>query len=103
MTARFRFGEKEEPNYNPYGTVFTDRQQAIINGDIVRNLKKTEVTKIIRKAEKLELFLCERRRGLGILFKIAFWWWVVLLLGNPVKGLRPLRERTGAWDDEVCL
>ena len=56
MGAFFKIGVKEDPNYNPYGTVFTDRQQAIINGEFVENLRKTEVTKIIRKAEKLELF-----------------------------------------------
>ncbi|TKY48880.1 Transmembrane E3 ubiquitin-protein ligase 1 [Spatholobus suberectus] len=51
-------------------------------------------------AERLELCLCKRRRGLGILFRIAFGWWVVLLLVSPVAGLRPLRERTRSWDDE---
>nr|KYP53370.1 Transmembrane E3 ubiquitin-protein ligase 1 [Cajanus cajan] len=50
--------------------------------------------------ERLELCLCERRRGLGILCQIAFGWWVVLLFVNPVEGLRPLRERTRSWDDE---
>ncbi|RDX75866.1 Tul1, partial [Mucuna pruriens] len=50
--------------------------------------------------QRLELCLCHRR-GLGILFWIAFGWWVVLLLVNPVAGLRPLRERTRSWDDEL--
>ena len=54
-------------------------------------------------AERLKLFLCKRRKGLGILLQVAFWWWVILLLVNPVAGLRPLRERTRSWDDEVCL
>ena len=54
-------------------------------------------------ATVLMLFLCKRRKGLGILLQVAFWWWVVLLLVNPVAGLRPLRERTRPWDDEVCL
>ena len=26
-----------------------------------------------------------------------------MVLVNPVAGLRPLRERTGSWNDEVCL
>ncbi|KAG4960975.1 hypothetical protein JHK87_037608 [Glycine soja] len=51
-------------------------------------------------AKRLKLFLCKRRKGLGILLQVAFWWWVVLLLVNPVAGLRPLRERTRPWDDE---
>ncbi|KAL2331683.1 hypothetical protein Fmac_019264 [Flemingia macrophylla] len=50
--------------------------------------------------ERLELCLCERRRGLGILCQIVFGCWVVLLLVSPVEGLRPLRERTRSWDDE---
>ncbi|KAJ1376999.1 E3 ubiquitin-protein ligase, partial [Sesbania bispinosa] len=50
--------------------------------------------------ERLELWLFKRRRGLGILFQIAFGWWVVLLLLSPVAGLRPLRERTRSWGDE---
>lgn len=53
--------------------------------------------------ERLVLWLFERRRGLGILFRVAYGWWVVLLLLSPVAGLRPLRERTRSWDDEVCL
>jgi len=53
--------------------------------------------------QRLQLSLCKRRRGLGFLFQIAVGWWVVLLLVNPVAGLRPLRERTRSWDDEVCL
>ena len=56
MAARFKIGVKEAPDYNPYGTIFTDRQQAIINGEKVDNLRRTEISTIIRKAEKLELF-----------------------------------------------
>ncbi|XP_027342107.1 transmembrane E3 ubiquitin-protein ligase FLY1-like isoform X1 [Abrus precatorius] len=50
--------------------------------------------------ERLELCLFKRRRGLGILFQIAFEWWVVLQLLSPVAGLRPLRERSRSWGDE---
>lgn len=44
---------KDDKNYNPYGTRFTERQLKIINGIPVENLKTTEITIIIRKAEKL--------------------------------------------------
>ncbi|QCE09689.1 transmembrane E3 ubiquitin-protein ligase FLY2-like isoform X1 [Vigna unguiculata] len=50
--------------------------------------------------QRLEFSLCKKRRGLEFLFQIAVGWWVVLLLVNPVAGLRPLRERTRSWDDE---
>ncbi|KAL9322446.1 hypothetical protein ACSQ67_010499 [Phaseolus vulgaris] len=50
--------------------------------------------------QRLQFSLWKRRRGLGFLFQIAVGWWVVLLLVNPVAGLRPLRERTRSWDDE---
>ena len=53
MPAFFKIGVKEDPNYNPYGTVFTERQQAIIRGENVNRLTTTEITKVIRKAEKL--------------------------------------------------
>ena len=53
-------------------------------------------------SERLELWLFKRRRGLEILFRIAFGWWVVLLFFPSVAGLRPLRERTRSWGDEVC-
>ncbi|WVZ01602.1 hypothetical protein V8G54_027671, partial [Vigna mungo] len=49
--------------------------------------------------QRLEFSLC-KKRGLEFLFQIAVGWWVVLLLVNPVAGLRPLRERTRSWDDE---
>ena len=53
-------------------------------------------------SERLELWLFERTKGIGILLQIAFGWWVVLLFLQPVAGLRPLRERTRSWGDEVC-
>lgn len=46
---KFKFDKKD----NPYGTKFTKRQIDIINGAEVENLKRTEVTIVIRKAEKL--------------------------------------------------
>lgn len=51
--------------------------------------------------ERLELWWFESRMGLGILFQVVFVWWVVLLFLSPVDCLRPLRERTRSWGDEV--
>lgn len=56
MAARFSFKPKSNPNYNPYGSSFTERQQAIIDGQDVEDLRRNEVTKIIRKAEKMNRF-----------------------------------------------
>ena len=39
-----------------YGTEFTQRQQAIIDGEMVPNLRKLEITTIIKKAESLMLY-----------------------------------------------
>lgn len=39
-----------------YGTVFTERQQAIIDGEFVPHLRKVELIMIINKAEHLELY-----------------------------------------------
>lgn len=51
----------------------------------------------------LEFWLC-KRRGLGFLLQqIVFGWWVFLVFLRPVAGLRPLRERTRSWGDEVCI
>ena len=55
MSARFNFGMKEQPDYNPYGTSFTERQQRIIFGLPVSGLKLQEITIIMRKAEKLDM------------------------------------------------
>lgn len=48
-------------------------------------------------------FWLRKRRGLGFLLQIVFGWWAVLLFLHPVAGLRPLRERTRSWGDEVCI
>ncbi|KAK7272388.1 hypothetical protein RJT34_28939 [Clitoria ternatea] len=50
--------------------------------------------------QRLEFYLFMKRERVGILFQVAFWWWVFLLLLSPVAGLRPLRERTRSWGDE---
>jgi len=62
----FNYGKQEDELYHShrscftdeklYGTVFTPRQQAIIDGEFVPNLKGNEITTIIRKAESLELY-----------------------------------------------
>ncbi len=51
--ARFTFKNKEDEDYNPYGSRFTERQLKIINGIPVENLRTTEITIVMRKAEKL--------------------------------------------------
>ncbi|KAJ1387980.1 putative transmembrane protein [Sesbania bispinosa] len=53
-------------------------------------------------AERLELWLV-KKKGLGILLRIAFGWWVFLLFVSPVVGLRPLRDRTSSWGDEFVV
>lgn len=53
-------------------------------------------------AEKLDYWLF-KRRGLGFVFQIVYGWWIVLLFLRPVAALRPLRERTRSWSDEVCI
>lgn len=53
-------------------------------------------------SEGLELLLV-KRRGVGAFLRIAFGWLVFLLFLSPVVGLRPLRDRTSSWGDEVCL
>jgi len=49
--------------------------------------------------QRLEL----ERREVGILLRISCGWLVLLLFLSPVAGLRPLRDRTNSWGDEVCL
>ena len=39
-----------------YGTTFTERQQAIIRGDNVPNIRKNEISYIINKAEYLGMY-----------------------------------------------
>lgn len=49
--------------------------------------------------QRLEL----ERREVSILLRISCGWLVFLLFLSPVAGLRPLRDRTNSWGDEVCL
>ena len=53
MYAQFNYHKKNDPDYNPYGEVFTKRQMDIILGNPVDKLRKGELTVIIKKAEKL--------------------------------------------------
>ena len=50
---RFKTNNKEDSSYNPYGKKFTERQLQIIEGVPVEGLRSTEVTIVMRKAEKL--------------------------------------------------
>lgn len=51
--ARFNFGVKESPEYNPFGRTFTERQEQIIRGVSQDTVTKNQLTVIMRKAEKL--------------------------------------------------
>lgn len=52
MGAIFRYINRDDPNYNPYGTVYTERQNKILSGEIpVDSISTTELTKLRRKAE----------------------------------------------------
>jgi len=53
IDPRFNIGMKEDPDYNPYGTSFTERQMQIICGVPVDNLKKQEISIIMKKADKM--------------------------------------------------
>lgn len=53
-------------------------------------------------AQRLELWFV-KRKGDGVLLRIVFGWLVFMLFLSPVVGLRPLRDKTGSWGDEVCL
>jgi len=50
---RFRYHEKFEPDYNPYGNTLTERQQRIIRGIDIHSVSKNELTVLIRKLEKM--------------------------------------------------
>lgn len=49
------------------------------------------------EAQRLELCFAVKRK------EVVFGWLVFLLFLSPVVGLRPLRDKTGSWGDEVCL
>ena len=53
---RFNIGkDKLAPSFNPYGTTYTERQLAILNGDISLDaVRLVELTILLRKAEKLD-------------------------------------------------
>lgn len=52
--ARFMHHKKFEPDYNPYGTIYTERQESIIRGMNPDDVSKKELTTLIKKAERLE-------------------------------------------------
>ncbi|XP_054812193.1 transmembrane E3 ubiquitin-protein ligase FLY1-like [Prosopis cineraria] len=54
-------------------------------------------------AGKILDFWLSKRRGLGFLLQVVFWWWTFQLFLRPVVGLRPLRERTRSWGDEWLI
>lgn len=43
------------------------------------------------------------RRRIWLLNRVVFGLWIGFVLLQPVVGLRPLRERTRSWDDEVGI
>lgn len=47
------------------------------------------------------LWISRRSRRLGFVFRVVFGLWFGLVLLKPVAGLRPIRERTRSWGDEV--
>ena len=51
--ARFNHYRKFEQNYNPYGSVFTERQERIIRGMDPGEVRKTELTILLKKAERM--------------------------------------------------
>ena len=53
IDPRFNIGMKQNPEYNPYGKSFTERQMQIICGLPVDRLKRQEITIIMKKAEKM--------------------------------------------------
>ena len=50
---RFRYHEKFDPTYNPYGTELTERQQRIIRGMDIYSVSRNELTVLMRKLEKM--------------------------------------------------
>lgn len=54
----------------------------------------TEMVEV--EAQRLEVCFVKRK-------EVVFGWLVFMLFLSPVVGLRPLRDKTGSWGDEVCL
>ena len=46
--AQFGYHKKFDDNYNPYGTVFTERQERIIRGVDIKTVRLNELTIIIK-------------------------------------------------------
>ena len=52
--AQFRYHKKFEEDYNPYGTVFTERQDRIIRGVDINTIRLNEIKVILKKAERMQ-------------------------------------------------
>lgn len=50
---QFRYHRKNDPNYNPYGTRLTERQERIIRGVDINSVSLGEINTLINKLEKL--------------------------------------------------
>lgn len=70
-SARFSFRDKNAPDYNPFGTTYTERQEGILNGTVsLDSIRLTELAVLIRKAanigdeatrESAELLYCHKK------------------------------------------
>lgn len=46
--------KRKDPNYNPYGTVYTDKQTMILDGVVpVETVRLSELAILVKKAEKM--------------------------------------------------
>lgn len=50
---QFRYHKKNNPDYNPYGTKLTERQERIIRGVDIYSVSLGEINTLINKLEKL--------------------------------------------------
>lgn len=41
--------------------------------------------------------------GLGFEWQLIFWLLILLAFSQQAAGLRPIREKTRSWSDEVCV
>lgn len=41
--------------------------------------------------------------GLGFEWQVIFWLSIWLAISQQALGLRPIREKTRSWSDEVCV